>query len=200
MLTARDPDLIHAHRRRRPRPGRLRRQDRAGPEHPRVPDAGGPGPDLRGQGGTIAGADFSLNADGSQTVTLNSLNPGSYRIIVQSAAAAQGTLTVKTYQGNAEISSGSVPVSIAAHETMTLTVPASSVSASQPLTLGTPVTGTSYDFSGDGVIDNGDVALVVRHWNSCRNQQKYDPFFDLNDDGCITVADVMKVLNAKTVK
>ncbi len=152
------------------------------------------------EGGTIAGADFSLNADGSQTVTLNSLNPGSYRIIVQSAVAAQGTLAVKTYQGSAEISSGSVAVSLAAHETMTLTVPASSVSASQSLTLGTPVTATSYDFSGDGVIDNGDVALVVRHWNSCRNQQKYDPFFDLNDDGCITVADVMKVLNAKTVK
>ena len=42
--------------------------------------------------------------------------------------------------------------------------------------------------------------MIVKHWNSCRNQQKYDPFYDLNDDGCITVADVMKVLNAKTVK
>jgi len=146
-------------------------------------------------GGTIAGADFELKADGTQTVTLP--NPaGNYRVAIQGAATAQSTLTVKTYQGGAEISSAGIPVDIAPHQILTTTISADG----HPPVVAPINAATSYDFNGDGVTDNADVSMLVRHWNSCKGQQKYDAFFDVNDDGCITVADIMMVLNAKTVK
>jgi len=146
-------------------------------------------------GGTIAGANFELKADGTQTVTLP--NPaGNYRVAIQGAATAQSTLTVKTYQGGAEISSAGIPVDIAPHQILTTTISADG----HPPVVAPINAATSYDFNGDGVTDNADVSMLVRHWNSCKGQQKYDAFFDVNDDGCITVADIMMVLNAKTVK
>ncbi len=148
-------------------------------------------------GGYIAGASFERSADVTQTVTLPKLNIGDYRVVLQSTAAVQGMMTVRTYQGSAELSSDDISISLTARQTMAIIMHSRS---GQPLTIAAPVSAISYDFNGDGVTDNADVAMIVRHWNSCRNQQKYDPFFDLNDDGCITVADVMKVLNAKTVK
>jgi len=146
-------------------------------------------------GGTIAGANFELKADGTQTVTLP--NPaGNYRVAIQGAATAQSTLTVKTYQGGAEISSAGIPVDIAPHQILTTTISADG----HPPVVAPINAATSYDFNGDGVTDNADVSMLVRHWNSCKGQQKYDAFFDVNDDGGITVADIMMVLNAKTVK
>jgi len=145
-------------------------------------------------GGWIAGATFEMNADGTQTVTLP-MNPGSYRVAVQGAATADGMLTVKTYQGSAEISSSEIPVDIAPHQILTTEISADT----QPLTIGSLNAAMSYDFNGDGTVDNTDVGMLVKHWNSCKGQQKYDAFFDVNDDGCITVADIMTVLNAKTV-
>jgi len=147
-------------------------------------------------GGWIAGATFELKTDGTQTVTLPDLNPGNYRVAIQGASTAQGLLTVKTYQGSAEISSAGMPVDIVSRQILTTTISAES----QPPTVAPLNAAESYDFNGDGITDNTDVAMLVKHWNSCRGQQKYDAFFDVNDDGCITVADIMTVLNAKTVK
>jgi|GEM_PF-1953839 len=148
-------------------------------------------------GGYVAGANFELKADGTQSITLPNLNTGSYRVAVQGAATAHSTLTVKTYQGKAEISSDQISLDIAPHQILTTNI---SVSDTQPPTVAPMNSATGYDFNGDGVTDDADVSMLVRHWNSCRGQQKYDAFFDVNDDGCITVADIMTVLNAKTVK
>jgi len=146
-------------------------------------------------GGWIAGAAFEMKADGTQIVTLP--NPaGTYRLSIQGAATAQSTLTVKTYQGSAEISSAGIPVDIAPHQILTTTISAEGL----PPVVAPVNAAASYDFNGDGITDNADVSMLVRHWNSCKGQQKYDAFFDVNDDGCITVADIMTVLNAKTVK
>jgi hypothetical protein len=147
-------------------------------------------------GGWISGATFELKADGTQTVTLP--NPaGNYRISVQGAATTQGLLTVKTYQGRSEISSDQIGLDIAPHQILTTTIAASDT---EPPTVAPVNAAPSYDFNGDGVTDNTDVSMLVKHWNSCKGQQKYDAFFDVNDDGCITVADIMTVLNAKTLK
>jgi hypothetical protein len=146
-------------------------------------------------GGWISGASFELKADGTQAITLP--NPtGSYRVSIQGAATAQSTLTVKTYQGSAELSSSEIPADIAPRRILTTTVSADT----QPPTVAPLNAAIGYDFNGDGVTDNTDVEMLVKHWNSCKGQQKYDAFFDVNDDGCITVADIMAVLNAKTVK
>jgi len=147
-------------------------------------------------GGYVAGAIFELKADGTQTVTFPNLNPGSYRVSVQGASAAQGTLTVKTSKGGAELSSNQLAVNIAPHQILTATISADT----EPPAVAPLNAVASYDFNADSVVDNTDVEMLVKHWNSCRGQQKYDAFFDVNDDGCITVADIMTVLNAKTVK
>jgi len=147
-------------------------------------------------GGYVAGATFELKADGTQTVTFPNLNPGSYRVSVQGASAAQGTLTVKTSKGGAELSSNQLAVNIAPHQILTATISADT----EPPAVAPLNAVASYDFNADSVVDNTDVEMLVKHWNSCRGQQKYDAFFDVNDDGCITVADIMTVLNAKTVK
>ncbi len=147
-------------------------------------------------GGWISGAEFEMKADGTQIVTLPNLNTGNYRVAVQGKTTAQGVLTIKTYQGGAEISSSEIPVNITPRQILTTTISA----AVQPPTIGSLNSAESYDFNGDGMTDNTDVAMLVKHWNSCKGQQKYDAFFDVNDDGCITVADIMMVLNAKTVK
>jgi len=149
------------------------------------------------EGGYIAGADFELKADGTQTITLP--NPtGSYRVSVQGAAQAQSSLIVKKmYHGGVELSSNQIALNIAPHQILTTTIAASDT---KPPSIAPVNAAMSYDFNGDGVTDNEDVSMLVKHWNSCRGQQKYDVFFDVNDDGCITVADIMTVLNAKTVK
>ena len=149
------------------------------------------------EGGTIAGANFELKTDGTQTITLPNPAGISYRLSVQGAATAQSTLTVKTYQGGAEISSDQISLDIAPHQILTTSI---SASDTQPPSIAPVNAAMSYDFNGDGVTDNEDVSMLVKHWNSCRGQQKYDAFFDVNEDGCITVADIMTVLNAKTVK
>ena len=147
-------------------------------------------------GGWISGAEFEMKADGTQIVMLPNLNTGIYRVAVQGKTTARGVLTIKTCQGGAEISSSEIPVDIAPRQILTTTISA----AVQPPTIGLLNSAESYDFNGDGLVDNTDVEMLVKHWNSCKGQQKYDPFFDVNDDGCITVADIMTVLNAKTVK
>jgi len=148
------------------------------------------------EGGYVAGADFELKADGTQSITLP-ISAGNYRVAVQGAATAHSTLTVMTYQGSAEISSDQISLDIAPHQILTTSI---SASDTQPPSIAPVNAAMSYDFNGDGVTDNEDVSMLVKHWNSCRGQQKYDAFFDVNDDGCITVADIMTVLNAKTVK
>jgi hypothetical protein len=133
-------------------------------------------------GGTLVGANFAVTAD-TQTVTLP--NTGSYRIVIQGAKTETCQLSVKDALGNLR----EIQVNTELHQVFATST-----------ALETPTASTSYDFNGDGVVDNTDVELLVKHWNSCRGQQKYDAFFDVNDDGCITVADIMTVLNAKTVK
>jgi hypothetical protein len=135
-------------------------------------------------GGTIPGAIFELKTDGTQIVTFPNMNPGNYRVSVQGSAAAQGTLTVKTSKGGAELSSNQLALNITPHQILTTTISADT----QPPTVAPLNAAAGYDFNADGVVDNTDVEMLVKHWNSCRGQQKYGPFFDVNDDGCITVA------------
>ncbi|NJL60358.1 MAG: DUF4114 domain-containing protein [Desulfobacteraceae bacterium] len=152
-------------------------------------------------GGTIPGAAFEMKS-GVQIVSLAALTAGDYRIVLRSVGdGGSGTLEIAGFVGTTQVASEQMPFEIAAHQSLDSVLSADAFLSSQTIAVEIPgVNEPGYDFNGDGVTDNADVALIVKHWNSCRNQQKYDPFFDLNDDGCITVADVMKVLNAKTVK
>jgi hypothetical protein len=56
-----------------------------------------------------------------------------------------------------------------------------------------------YDFNGDGKTDDSDIAIVSALWNKCEGDPEYNPFYDLDDDGCISVLDIMPVVNSKNI-
>jgi len=94
------------------------------------------------------------------------------------------------------------PFEIGAHETFTTVISADAFFERTVIDFSTPdvpvsVSGKSlyYDFNGDGKIDDAAIARVSTIWNKCNGDAEYDPFFDLDEDGCITVLDIMRVVN-----
>ncbi len=55
-----------------------------------------------------------------------------------------------------------------------------------------------YNFDGSGKIDDSDVERIASHWNTAKGDADYDAFYDLDDDGTVTVKDIMKVTAAMT--
>jgi hypothetical protein len=55
-----------------------------------------------------------------------------------------------------------------------------------------------FDFDADGDTDDADIAKISSIWNSCAGDEKYDQFYDLDGDGCITVMDIMQVTRNMT--
>jgi hypothetical protein len=50
-------------------------------------------------------------------------------------------------------------------------------------------------------VDDQDIEKVHLIWNICwedEDNQDYDPFYDLDDDGCITILDITPVVNSKS--
>ena len=153
------------------------------------------------EGGTIPGATFETDADGHQIVSLPKLDSGEYRVVLR--AIGEGGLChleVKGYKGDSELAAKEIPFTIGAHETFTTTVSADDFLDSTVIDFGTPdvPVGESgepliYDFNGDGAVDDADIEAVTTRWNICKGKENYDPFFDLDGDGCITVLDIMQV-------
>ncbi|OQY56542.1 MAG: hypothetical protein B6245_18230 [Desulfobacteraceae bacterium 4572_88] len=50
-----------------------------------------------------------------------------------------------------------------------------------------------HDFDGDDEIGDDDIDKIADLWNTCQGDEGFDPFYDLDDDGCITVPDIMRV-------
>ena len=155
------------------------------------------------EGGTIPAATFETDADGHQIVSLPKLDSGEYRVVLR--AIGEGGLChleVKGYRGDIELMSQEKPFEIGAHETFTTLISADAFLDRTVIDFSTPdiavsETGESlnYDFNGDGKIDDADIARVSEIWNKCTGDAAFDPFFDLDDDGCITVKDIMRVGN-----
>ncbi len=155
------------------------------------------------EGGTIPGATFETDANGHQIVSLPKLDSGEYRVVLR--AIGKGGLChleVKGYKGDAELAAKEIPFTIGAHETFTTMISADDFLDKTVIAFSTPdiavsETGESlnYDFNGDGRIDDADIERVSLLWNTCAGDEQFDPFFDLDDDGCITVKDIMQVGN-----
>ncbi len=137
----------------------------------------------------IPGAEFSFQDGDDEHHYISLLSPesGSYRVVLRGTEAEIGLLTVKR---NSEILTEKT-AEIRAHQTlisdvsiggMGINVADAAESAAGP-----------YDFSGDGVIDDSDIEKLSQTWNSCNGDEQFDPFFDLDNDGCITVKDIMMV-------
>ncbi len=153
------------------------------------------------EGGNIPGATFETGADGHQIVSLPKLDSGEYRVVLR--AIGEGGLChleVKGYKGENELAAKEIPFTIGAHETFTTLISADDFLGSTVIDFGTPDVPVSesgeplnYDFNGDGLIDDADIARLSSIWNKCRGDAEFDPFFDLDNDGCITVLDIMQV-------
>ena len=153
------------------------------------------------EGGNIPGATFETDANGHQIVSLPKLDSGEYRVVLR--AIGEGGLChleVKGYKGNSELAAKETPFTIGAHETFTTVISADDFLGSTVIDFGTPDVPVSesgeplnYDFNGDGTIDDADIIRLSSIWNKCKGDAEFDPFFDLDNDGCITVIDIMQV-------
>lgn len=53
----------------------------------------------------------------------------------------------------------------------------------------------SEDVNGDGVIDTKDLDLISSYYNITSEDSKFNPIYDLNNDGIIDIYDIVKVAN-----
>ncbi|QTA84718.1 DUF4114 domain-containing protein [Desulfonema magnum] len=157
-------------------------------------------------GGGIPGSLIEFDAEnGRQTVSLPRLTDSqAYRLVLRCMGYETGLLTIKGHEGFAEISSDSEEISTEAHQVLTTDLTLSP--SGEPASFGTPdvpraADGTPlwYDFDGDGRIDDDDINKAASFWNTCEGDLGYDPFFDLDEDGCISILDIMPVSNSKYI-
>jgi hypothetical protein len=161
------------------------------------------------EGGLIPGAHFVRTDEGRQIISLPALESGDYEytVMLQSATDTTCQLTVKKHIGETEVlTEETAETEVAAHRTLKSEVFAASSGDDLTVDFGMPEIPTDaegnpliYDFEGDGDIDDDDIEKVRSIWNTCEGDADYDPFFDLDDDGCITVLDIMPIVNGKSV-
>ncbi|WP_337833622.1 DUF4114 domain-containing protein [Desulfonema magnum] len=151
-------------------------------------------------GGHIPGATFGEDIDGYRFVSLPALEEGGYRLVIRGEEDESGILTVRKHQGEDEVlSEETMSLDIEAHQVLISDVEVAS--SRDGLDIDVTEAGESeagpYDFNGDGVIDDSDIEKVSSVWNICEGDEGYVPFLDLDDDGCITILDIMPVANSK---
>ncbi|MDM8525038.1 DUF4114 domain-containing protein [Desulfococcaceae bacterium HSG8] len=157
-------------------------------------------------GGEIPGSFVAFDENGWQTVSLPGMKSDShnYRVVLRCMGDEPGQLTVKGHEGTAEISLASKEISIEPYQVLKAGL---SVSFSEDDLVagfgdfdvprasdGTPLT---YDFNADGIINDEDIELVSSIWNTCEGDPEYDEFFDFDNDGCISILDITRVVNSK---
>ncbi|MDM8548893.1 hypothetical protein QUF72_02400, partial [Desulfobacterales bacterium HSG2] len=151
-------------------------------------------------GGHIPGATFGTDIDGYRFVSLPSLEEGDYRLVIRSEQDEDGLLTVRKHRGRDGIlSEESGSVTLGAHETIVTGVAV--YDAGDGIGIDVSQADESpagpYDFDGNGEIDDADIEAVSVLWNICDGDEGYVPFYDLDDDGCVTVLDIMQVVNSR---
>ncbi len=156
-------------------------------------------------GGYIPGATFEYDENGHQVVTVPELASGDYRIVLR--AIGDGGLChleIKGYQGDNELSALEEPFEIGPHQTFSTVLSADSFTNTRTVAFETPAlpetpegNALTYDFDGNGRIDDADISRISSVWNSCQDDPGFDQFFDLDNDGCITVLDLMTVVNSR---
>ena len=149
------------------------------------------------QGGYIPGATFEYDENGHQIVTLPALESGKYRIVLQ--AIGDGGLChleVKGYQGADELSSLEKPFTIGPGEVFSTTVSGDAFTENMTVTFDAPENHPE-DFDKNGMVDDSDIETVSSGWNLCEGDPGFDASLDLDSDGCVTILDIMAVVNKK---
>jgi len=152
-------------------------------------------------GGYIPGALFGYDADGRCFVSLPGLAEGDYRLVIRGAEKETGILKVTVMGGQSFASEQTKSVEIQAHGVLSsdITVSSSSSSEGNAVKVGDVKTSPAglYDFNGDNVVDDADISKVSSVWNVCEGNDEYDAFFDFDNDGCVTILDIMQVVNSR---
>lgn len=153
----------------------------------------------------ISGAEFDADASGFQTVSLLAVNPGDYRVVLHSKAESGSCeVAVTVLEGEAEISSDIRDAGLDGYQTLRAEFAVSSdlaVAEFGEFEITTDADGNplDFDYTGDGKIDDSDIAKVSAKWNTEAGDAAYDPFYDLDGDGYIGILDIMPVTNSKAV-
>jgi PKD repeat protein len=157
-------------------------------------------------GSGIPGTLIEFLESGGYRISLPAMDAVSdyeYRIMLRPADYASGSLTVNGYEGYAELSADTKSVDTEPHLPLRAELSASQGMPPYLGEFGIPAapdgTPLIYDGDGDGDIDDDDIERVYSLWNVCDDDPEYDAFFDLDDDGCITILDIMPLVNGKSV-
>ncbi|OQX23812.1 MAG: hypothetical protein BWK80_24070 [Desulfobacteraceae bacterium IS3] len=152
------------------------------------------------EGGYIAGANFEIGGN-SQQIFLPVSGEGNYRVVLRGAENGTCTLSIKSLQGETVILSEEIRrVDIKAHQSLSTDVAVSFKDGGPSIEAGTPQISKGadgnplyYDFDGNGKIDDKDIEKVKSRWHSKIGEDAYDPFYDLDNDGEISILDVTGV-------
>ena len=152
-------------------------------------------------GGEISGSSVRFADDGTQTVSLpKSDGDADYRIVLRGLEDEAASVTVRRHLGLSELSADTTAVRSVAHQVISADISVSSSDSGMIVSIGemcvpagpdgTPL---HRDMNGDGKMDDEDIEMVSSRWNTCEGDPGYDLFFDFDEDGCITVLDIMSV-------
>ncbi len=146
------------------------------------------------EGGHIPGALFGYDPDGNAFISLPGLDEGGYRLVIRGKDEGTGLLKVTAMGDQQLMAEETTPVEVRANHTLKADI---SVSDKKDIQLGEVAESLAgpYDFNGDDRVDDADIRRVSARWNVCQGNEYFDAFFDLDDDGCITILDIMRVVN-----
>lgn len=158
---------------------------------------------LYNEDGQMCAAGSEETEDGTQTLRLTDPEAGSYRVVLLATDEGAVSCAASLHQGDEVLAEVSKNFEITAHQVLRAEM---SVSADRGEILlsdfETPVaadgTVLHYDFDGDGMIDDSDIERVSSRWNVTAEDEGYDPFYDLDDDGYIGILDIMPVVNSRS--
>jgi len=150
--------------------------------------------------GHIPGMTFGFDCDGHRFIRLPLPKEGDYRLALRSEKDETAFLTVRKHRGENEIlSEERADLAIRAHSVLVSDV--SVTPSHDDISADIGDAGESpagpYDFDGNGEINDADIDAISALWNICDGDEGYEPFYDLDDDGCITVLDIMRVVNSR---
>ncbi len=153
------------------------------------------------EGGYIPGTRFEIGKNGRQIISLPTLEQGEYdyRIVLHGTESGSRQLTIKKHQGTGEVWSEMTDVTVGAHQVFKSDILISSSDDDLNIDIGELIS-LYYDFDGDGDIDDDDIEKISSIWHACEGDQDYDFFYDFDEDGCITVLDIMAIVNNKTAQ
>jgi hypothetical protein len=152
-------------------------------------------------GGHIPGGTTGFDIDGYRFVSLPSLSEGDYRLVIRSEEDENALLTVTTHRGEDEIlSEESGTVTLEAYQDVESDISVYETEDGFEIDVTQQADespANPCDVDGNGVIDDADIEAISALWNICQEDEGYVSSYDLDNDGCITILDIMRVVNSR---